>query len=308
MKVSKEVKVALLVILGVILFIFGYNYLKNQSLFESSNIYHTEFEFNSLTTSSQVTVKGNIVGKIIDIDYDFESGKTKVSFSINNRLKFSKKSKVKLYEVGPMSGSALTILIDNQGDIAQSGDFLESVVEVGLIKNLSKNFSGLSTDLNSTLKSSDTLLTNINQLIIDESEEGLKATIKNLNETLKSFSNTSNSVNNLVAKNNKNITAVLENFKTVSGDFGVLSSQLKAANIDGAIKDFDKTLNSLNAILADLEKGKGSMGKLLKDEALYDNLEGVSKEMEELLEDIKLHPKRYFRILSKKEIPYEDEN
>jgi len=94
----------------------------------------------------------------------------------------------------------------------------------------------------------------------------------------------------------------------VSGDFGVLSSQLKAANIDGAIKDFDKTLNSLNAILADLEKGKGSMGKLLKDEALYDNLEGVSKEMEELLEDIKLHPKRYFRILSKKEIPYEDEN
>jgi len=165
MKVSKEVKVALLVILGVILFIFGYNYLKNQSLFESSNIYHTEFEFNSLTTSSQVTVKGNIVGKIIDIDYDFESGKTKVSFSINNRLKFSKKSKVKLYEVGPMSGSALTILIDNQGDIAQSGDFLESVVEVGLIKNPSKNFSGLSTDLNSTLKSSDTLLTNINQLI-----------------------------------------------------------------------------------------------------------------------------------------------
>ena len=72
------------------------------------------------------------------------------------------------------------------------------------------------------------------------------------------------------------------------------------------VANLDQTLTSVNALLAGLEKGEGTMGKLLKDEVLYNNLKGVSKEMEELLRDIKLHPKRYFRVLSKKEIPYQE--
>lgn len=303
MKISKEVKVALLVILGVILFIFGFNYLKGQSLFGSSNVYHTEFDFNGLTVSSPVTIKGNQVGKVTNIEYNYESGKTKVSFSVDKQLKFSKKSKIKLYEIGPMSGSALTILLTNEGELAQSGDFLESVTEAGLIKSLSKNFSGLSTDLNTTLKSSDTLLTNLNNMLVDDAN-GLKATINELNSTLKSFRNTSNSVNRLVAKNDKNISQIIETFKSSSADLAALTTQLKDANVGSTVKSLNETLGNFNTILVNLEKGNGSMGKLLKDEALYDNLTDVSKQMEELLEDIKLHPKRYFRILSKKEIPY----
>lgn len=304
MKISKEVKTGVLVLLGIALFIFGFNYLKGQSLFDSSNTFHTEFDFNDLSPSSPVTVKGNVVGQIKNIKYDYKTGITKVSFIVTDELTFSKKTKVKLYEIGPMSGSGLALLINNEGTLAQSGDVLESVVEAGLVKSLSKNFSGLSKDLDATLRTSDTLLTNLNKMVVDDSKEGLKATIRELNATLKSFKTTSRSVNNLIAKNDNNITSILKEFKTTSAELAVLTKQLKDANIGATVVTLNTTLKSLNGIMSNLEKSKGSMGKLLNDDKLYNNLSGASKELKELLRDIKLHPKRYFRVLSKKEIPY----
>lgn len=304
MKLSKEVKTAILVLAGIALFIFGFNYLRGQNLFESSSTYHTDFDYNALSKSSPITVKGNIVGKILDIAYNYETGKTRVSFSVEKELKFSKNSKVRLYETGLMGGNALAIIIDKDGELAKSGDLLESEVELGLVTSLSKNFSGLSTDLNSTLKSTDTLMMSLNKFVNNNSQNGLKQTIEELNATLKSFKNTSNSVNGLISKNDESITTILEKFKVASNELSSLTTQLKNANIGETIQSLNKTLNNLNNVLSTIEKGEGSMGKLLKDDALYNNLKGASKEMELLLQDIKLHPKRYFRILSKKEIPY----
>jgi len=306
LKITKEVKTAVLVLLGIFLFIFGYNYLKGQNLFEPKNIYYTEFDYNALSSSSVVTVKGNTVGKIQDIIYDFKTGKTRIAFSVNDQLKFSVNSKIRLYETGLMGGNALAVIISNDGELAKPGDVLESEIQVGLITSLSKNFSGLSTDLNTTLKSTDTLLTNINKIVIDESDAGLKRTIAELNATLKSFKNLANSLNGVVSENDKNITTILENFKTTSNDLAVMTSELKEANVGNTVQSLNETLTKINVLLAGVNNGEGSMGKLLKDETLYQNLEGATKEMEALLKDIKLHPKRYFRILSKKEIPYQE--
>jgi phospholipid/cholesterol/gamma-HCH transport system substrate-binding protein len=183
---------------------------------------------------------------------------------------------------------------------------LESEVEPGLVRSLTKNFSGLSTGLDSTLKSADTLLISLNKVVNDDSENGLKAVLAELNTTLKGYKNLSYSVNTMISKNDENITAILENFKTISQDLTQLSAELKEANLGDAVAKLDTTLAGVNSLIAGLEKGDGTMGKLLKDEALYNNLKDVSKEMEELLRDIKLHPKRYFRILSRKEIPYQE--
>ena len=307
MKISREVKTAVLVISGIVLFIYLYNYLKGENLFDSNVTYYTRFDYNALDTSSPVTIKGNTVGKINTITYDFETGKTLVEISVDKALRFSKNSKIRLYEQGLMGGNALSIIPATDGEIAQKGDYLESEVEPGLIKSLSSNFSGLSTGLDSTLKSADTLLISLNKVVGDESEQGLKAVIAELNETLKGYKTLSYSVNGMLTKNEENISTILENFKIVSQDLTQLSAELKESNLTDAVSKLDNTLTSVNALLAGLENGEGSMGKLFKDEALYNNLKGVSKEMEELLRDIKLHPKRYFRILSKKEIPYKEE-
>jgi len=306
LKITKEVKTAVLVLLGIFLFIFGYNYLKGQNLFEPKNIYYTEFDYNALSTSSVVTVKGNTVGKIQDIIYDYKTGRTRIAFTVNEQLKFSKNSKIRLYETGLMGGNAIAIIISNDGELAKPGDVLESEIQVGLITSLSKNFSGLSTDLNATLKSTDTLLTNINKIVIDESDAGLKRTIAELNATLKAYKNLANTLNGVVSENDKNIAAILDSFKTASNDLAAMTSELKEANVGNTVESLNETLSNINSLLAGVKNGEGSMGKLLKDEALYQNLEGATKEMEALLKDIKLHPKRYFRVLSKKEIPYQE--
>lgn len=308
MRLSKEVKTALLVISGIFLLIYGFNYLKGENLFTSESMYYTEFDYNALSTSSPVTIKGNAVGRVSDITYDFKSGKTKVFFTVDPQLKFSKNSKIRLYETGLMGGNALAIIQAEDNELAKNGDFIESEIQPGLISSLKQNFSGLSTNLDSTLRSADTLLVSLNTLVNDKSQSGLKATIAELNNTLKAVKGLAASAQAMVENNDDKLTKVIDNFNTTSENLAKLSDDIKDVEFSKTVAKLDNTLLSLNAILNDIEQGKGSMGKLLKDEGLYNNLEGTTKELEELLRDIKLNPKRYFRILSKKQIPYTGED
>lgn len=304
MKISREVKTAILVLSGIALFIYLFTFLKGEDLFTTTNTYYTEFDYNALSTSSSVTIKGNKVGKIEDIKYDFESGKTRVSFTVNPKLKFSKNSIIRLYETGIMGGNALAIVRANDNDIAQPGDFIQSEVQPGLITSLKNNFSGISSDLDSTIRSADTLMTNLNKLVVDESDEGLQSTIAELNTTLKSFKTLSYSIQNVIKQNDAKIASVLDNFEKTSKDLSELSADLKEVDLSKTVANLNTTLDGIQGIMTSIDNSDGTIGKLLNDDSLYNNLEAASKEMELLLLDIKLHPARYRRILSKKEIPY----
>lgn len=305
MKISREIKTAILVIGAIALFIFGFSYLKGQDLFSSNNVFYTEFDYNALAPSAPVTIKGNKVGKVEAIVYDFETGKTRVSFSVDQRFNFSKNSTIRLYELGLMGGNGLTIIPAKDSEFAKSQDFLKSEVEEGLVKSLTSNFSGLSTGLDATLKKADTLLSSLNVLVKDDSEKGLKNAIAELNGTIKSFKSLSYSLNKMIADDSSKLNGMINNFSETATTFKKLGDTLNNANLGETVAGLDKTLNKLNTVLSGIEDGKGTIGKLMKDEKLYNNFEAAAKELEELLQDIKLHPKRYFRVLSKKEIPYE---
>jgi len=296
LKLSREVKTAILVISGILFLIIGINYLKGKNIFQPQNEFYTEFEYNALTTASPVTIKGNNVGKINSIKYDFESGKTRVSFTVDKGLKFTKNSIIRLYELGIMGGNGIAIIPSTEGELAKSGDFIKSEVEEGLVKSLTNNFSGLSSGLDGTLESADSLLVSLNRIVEDDSEKGLKNAIGELNETIKSFKSLSYSFNSLISKNDKSLTAVISNFNKVSEDLAVLSTDLKDVEISKTVKTLDQTLLNVNTLLADLDNGDGTLGKLLKDDKLYDNLEVASQQLRELLQDFKLNPGRYVKV------------
>ena len=129
MKISREVKTAVLVISGIVLFIYLYNYLKGENLFDSNITYYTKFDYNALDTSSPVTIKGNNVGKIVNISYDFNTGKTIVELSVSKELSFPKDSKIRLYEQGLMGGNALAVIPGNENEMAKKkSDTIESAV------------------------------------------------------------------------------------------------------------------------------------------------------------------------------------
>ncbi len=307
LKISREIKIGTLAIVTIILFIYGVSFLKGKNLFNNQNTFYTLFDYNALTVSAPVTIKGNKIGKISDIKYDYSTGKTKVFFTVKKDFKFSKNSTVRMYELGLMGGNAIAIIPVKNGNIAKNGDFLKSEVEQGLVTSLSKNFSGLSIGLDGTIKHADSLMINLNSLVNDTSEKGLKSAIAELNTTLKSFKGLSYSLNSFINKDESKLNQVLKKLTKTLDNFEKVSNNLAKADLSKTVGNLDATLVGLTAILKKLDHKDGTIGKLLNDDKLYTNLEGATKELEELLKDIKLHPKRYFRILSRKEIPYKKE-
>ncbi len=302
MKISREVKTAILVISGIVLMILLFNYLKGINLLDNNAEYHTTFDYNALSTSSSVTIKGNNIGKITKIEYDPNTGKTKVTISIDGDLKFSTNSIIRLYETGLMGGNALAIVPEPGDQLAKSGDYLQSEVEPGLIRSLTQNFSGLSSNLGSTMQAADTLLINLNKLVIDDSEEGLKRTIAELNITIASFNRLSNSINALVSKNDAELTSAIKNLNTTTSNLAVLSADLKDVKLSESVAKLENTLANIDDLMADVKNGNGTLGKLMTDDKLYKNLEGASLQLEQLLQDFKLNPKRYvhFSVFGKK--------
>ncbi|MEO5789569.1 MAG: MlaD family protein [Gelidibacter sp.] len=302
MKISREVKTAILVISGVLLMVFTFNYLKGLNILQKHNRYQTEFDYNALNTSSIVTIKGNTIGKVEAITYDDKTGKTIVTIIITGDVNFSTNSKIRMYETGLMGGNALAIIPMPGPELAKNGDFLQSEVEEGLVTSLTKNFSGISSNLGVTLKAADSLMNNFNRLIINDNDDGIKAAIAELNKTIISFREMANAMNKLVVKNDATLTSALGNFEALSSNLAEITTEVKKVEISKTFANLDQTLQEVNGMLADVKDGKGSLGKLLNDDKLYTNLEGASLQMEQLLQDFKLNPKRYvhFSVFGKK--------
>ena len=113
-------------------------------------------------------------------------------------------------------------------------------------------------------------------------------------------------VNTLLVSNQQKINNSLANVEKASGNFAKISDDLEKAKLSQTVKSLEVTLDNVNKIMANIETGKGSMGKLLKDDAMYNNLTKTSKELELLLQDVRLHPTRYVNVslFGKKEKPY----
>lgn len=307
MKISKEIRVALLVLSGILLFIFGFNYLKGQNILTSSRTFYALYDnVEGLTVSTPVTINGLPVGKVIEIGFKGDgSGKLSVKFLVDSNFQFSKNSKAELYETGLIGGKAIAIVPAFDGaEKALSESYLNGGVKAGLSELVNQRLTPLQEKIEKMMLSADELLVNLNDVFDEKTKNNLKVSIAGLNSTITSFKETSITLNQTVKNNQKHIDSVLTNANSLTSNLSKITSDLNEAEIGNTIDTLQITLQNFNNILSGLENGEGSMGKLLKDESLYNNLKGASKEMEELLEDIKLHPKRYFRILSKKEIPY----
>lgn len=310
MQISKEVKTGVLVLSGILLFIFGFNYLKGQNLLGNSRTFYAVYDnVEGLTASTPVTINGLVVGKVIDIDFKKDdSGKLRVKFLIDTDFQFSKNSSAELYETGLIGGKAIAIVpAFDEAEIAKTETYLNGTVKAGLSELVNQKLTPLQEKLVAMLDSADKLLVNMNEVFDEQTKANLRGSISGLNDIIYNFKQTSKSIDVLVVGNQEKLNTTLSNVDNISKNLSNVTDSIAEANFSKTLKNLESTLQNFDSIIAGLEKGEGTMGKLLKDEALYNNLKGTTKEMESLLRDIKLHPKRYFRILSKKEIPYKEE-
>jgi len=309
LKISREVKTAILVISSLVLIIFLFNYLKGENLLDSSRTFYVVYDsVEGIAPSTPVTINGLPIGRVQEIDFDDDgSGKLKVKLLIDSDFEFSKNSTAECYEAGLIGGKAIAIIpaYDN-AEKAKKGDYLKGTIKAGLTELVNQRLTPLQGKIETMMVSADSLLRNINDVFDEQTKTNLRNSISELTKTITSFKNTSNSLNSLIADNQEKMDSTLTNFEKASSNIASITDSVSKANLGQTITDLQSTIENFDKLLSSLEKGEGSIGKLLKDEGLYNNLTGATKEMESLLKDIKLHPKRYFRILSKKEIPYNE--
>ena len=309
LKITREVKTAILVISSLLLTIYLFNYLKGNDILNSSRTFYAVYDnVEGLTPSTPVTINGLTVGKVLQISFtDDASGKLKVKLMVDNNFEFSKNSKAQLYEAGLIGGKAIAIIPANDNaENAKKDDYLVGTVKAGLTELVNQRLTPLQGKIEMMMVSADSLLNNINDVFDEQTKKNLRHSISELSATMTSFKNTSNSLNDLVSNSKEKIDNTLTNFENTSSSLASITDSIAKTNLGQTVTELQSAIGNFNKVLLTIENGEGSMGKLLKDEGLYNNLKGATKEMEELLKDIKLHPKRYFRILSKKEIPYSE--
>lgn len=309
---SKEIKTAILVLSGILLFIFIFYYLKGENILDNSKKISAIYDnVEGLAPSAAVTINGHKIGKVQSIHFTNDlSGKLNVNMLIDSDFEFSKNSTAQLYEAGLIGGKAIAIIpaFDGAPNV-ESGDLLSSDVKPGLTDLVNQRLTPLQEKMETMMVSADTLLVNLNSLFDAQTKSNIKSSIAELSTTIASFKSTSESLNDLVVDNSSSIGQTITNFNKISEDLTSLSTSLAAADFDTIMADLKSTISSFNQLLSAIENGEGSVGKLMKDEAVYNNLEGATKQLEELLEDMKLNPKRYvhFSLFGKKAKQYDSE-
>lgn len=308
MKITREIKTAILVIASILLFIWGYSFLKGRDLLSNYKTFYVQYDnVEGLVNSAPVTINGLIVGKVSSIKFLNNAGKIQVELQIKNDFPFSKTSVAAIYEPGLIGGKQIMIIPNFEDKTpAESGMTLMADVKPGLTSLVVDKLTPLQAKVDKMLSSADALLVNINSILDTKTKENLKSSIANLNETLAEFKVASKNVNQMLADNKGKFSSTMTNVDKASANFAKLSDSLAKANIGKTVKNLEKTLASVDKIMADVQAGKGTLGKLAKDDKLYANFTQTSKELELLLQDLRLNPTRYVNVslFGKKNKPY----
>jgi len=285
--------------------VFSYNYLKGINLFEKTRTFKVIYtKVDGLSPSNPVTLNGYKIGKVQKIN--FNSNDTKeliVDIVIENDVKFSKTSKAELYETGLIGGKAIAIVPDYDNNaIAESGDYLIGSIKPGLTDLVNQIMPQIQLQLETVMKKAGIVLSNINTLFDEETKKSLKSSIDQFASLTNNLSETSRNVDAFIKDNSPNLTTTIDNLNATSLKMKDMSNSMSEVDLNLILTNLDSTISNLNNITNKLNQGEGTVGKLIYDDGLFKNLDNATKNLEELIEDIKLNPKRYvhFSIFGKK--------
>jgi phospholipid/cholesterol/gamma-HCH transport system substrate-binding protein len=300
---SNELKVGFLALLAFLILYFGFNFLKGNDVFSTARVYYVEYDnVDGLMVSNQVMVNGIEVGKVKKVEILPEkANKILVTLRLSQDILIPDKTVAVLSDGALLGGKIIRLRLEGKGNLAEDS-FLKGETEVGVTALLKERAIPV-------IANADSLLVSFRQISnkFDHTGTYLNTLLKTSNETV---SNINGSVNGIVADNKANIAQISTNMKTLSTDlietekqlrplltkFNTVADSLNALKIGKTLKEVDATVVSLKKIVQGLERGEGTAGKLIKNDSLYLGLNKTIVDLDKLLLDFRLQPKRYIGI------------
>jgi phospholipid/cholesterol/gamma-HCH transport system substrate-binding protein len=300
-KVSNESKVGALAAIAITFLVLGYNYMAGRgSLFSKRHTLNAILkDVNEISTSTPVLYNGYKVGNVTDIEMLKSQGAFKVYFDITEDIDIPVNSTVQV-SGSLLGGKALNLYLSHEKTFTSNGQTLISIADTSLVQSMSNVLKPLNAKVNSIVHSLDSLL----------ADGKLNATIASLNTSLKSFTKTSDNASLLLEQNMPKLTRILgnveqitqnlrnynENINLVLGNLKTTTDNLAALKLKETIDQANSTLAELSAVMAKINKGEGSLGLLVNDSALYNNLNKAALDLDILLKDLNKYPAKYIPV------------
>ncbi len=316
MKYSKEIKAGVIAIISIAILVAGVNFLKGNSFFGGDDKYYAYFpNSGQIMVSSNVTLNGVVVGKVMDVTYVPENQsdkRVKLTFSVqNNDIKLPKGS---IVEIGSLDLLTKGLLIQIPADISNGnykpGETLPGKLSVDMMSQVKSYADPISQRLQAMMSSIDKMVVSLSAFWDETATSEIEGSLKQVKITIQKLGNVAQELEGFVAeekvhfghimnnvenittnlkKSNDQVTAIIGNTKKITDD-------LVTADFKAVILNAETTLKKLNNVLAEVESGQGTVGKLLHDEKLYSELVETNNELQNLASDLQLHPERYIHF------------
>lgn len=318
LKLSNETKVGVLTVLGITLLVLGFNLLKGKSLFShNKTIYAVYHQVNGLQPANAVQVNGLVVGNVANLEVmDRDASRILVAITITKKIEIPRNSVARISS-DLLGTKTVQLDLGNAAEYLKSGDTIYAAVDGSMTDALKEQLNPLVKKLEGTLSNIDSVLMSVNAILDTTAKGNLQDAIRNLNTTMRNFTHTSASLNSMLDPNNGNIQKTFNNLAAVTGNLkdnnakitGILNNAEKATgalangNIDKTLQQLQQTANSLNQTISKLNTTDGTAGMLLNDKKVYNNLQYSLGNLNKLLEDLRVNPKRYvhFSLFGKKD-------
>ncbi len=291
---KKEIAIGISAIIALVILYSGIEFLKGINIFKPANHYYVSYtNVAGLGIASPVTVNGFKVGQVLNIQYEYDNpGHVLVEVSLDKELKLPKGTKAVL--ASDLLGSA-SIMLDmgTEKSFYEIGDKIEGEIPSGLMDNITNN---IVPSLAEIMPKIDSILTSVNLIVGDPA---IAASIKRFNDITTNLSKTTEKLNQFAGNLNPamtNITEFTTDLNEISSDLAIVSEELKSIPFDSTMQSINATANNLESITSSLNSPKSSLGLLLNDTKLYNNLNGAAGSLDSLLIDVKKNPKRYISI------------
>jgi phospholipid/cholesterol/gamma-HCH transport system substrate-binding protein len=303
LKISNETKIGAFTVIALAVLILGYSFLKGNDVFTRENrFYATYSKVDGLSVSKPVLVNGFVIGRVAHMTLQ-PDGHTLVELKVEPQYQIPKNTLAKLESTDLLGGKAIVFELGDSKQMAEDKDVLQSEVKGGIAESLQP----VQKKAELIIGKMDSILTSVNNIMNPKFQANVDRSFTSIANTLQSLEGTSKKVDNLVGTQSVHINNIMGNVEAISANlkssdvylthtlanFNKVSDQIANANIKQTLDNASKAISDLQATITKVNSGKGSLGLLLNDDKLYNNLKSASANLDQLMIDLKANPKRY---------------
>lgn len=307
---NNETKVGILAVVAIVALILGFNFLKGKKFFTNSTTLYARYEnIQGLQKSNPIFISGMQVGTVYDIRPDKDMKSILVELNITKNI-FIPKNSVAYIKPNPLSSPSMDIKLGNDPQHLKNKDSITTAFSAGIFDAVLDKVDPVMQEVKKAIGSMDTLLGNFNSILDPQAKGNLASTLANLNHITASMLQTTASLNAMLnqqtgalakslnhvesitgnlAANNSKVTSVMDNLDKTTTKISNLDLETSMQKLNSAITDLQSTIAKVNS-------NQGTLGKMINDPTLYQNLASTGNKINLLLDDIRMNPKRYINI------------